>query len=85
MMLGIAKPGEPLYAGMAGTIWTEDSEAFLNRYAEQTKASAELAAGAEKSPLKSIKVEPIEIDGAKGFKIKMDLSSMFSMGASCTL
>ena len=79
MMLGIAKPGEPLYAGMAGAMWTEDSEAFLNRYAEQTKASAELAAGAEKSPLKSIKVEPIEIDGAKGFKVKMDLSSMFSM------
>ena len=51
----------------------------MQRYAKQTKASAELAKDAEKSPLKSIKVEPVEIDGAKGFKVKMDLSSMFSM------
>ena len=29
MMLGIAKPGEPLYAGMAGAMWTDDSEAFM--------------------------------------------------------
>jgi hypothetical protein len=79
MMLGIAKPGGPLYAGMAGAIWSDDSEAFLTRYIEQTKASAKLAEGAEKSPLKSIKVEPVEIDGAKGYRVKMDLSSMYSM------
>lgn len=72
-MLAQVEPDLPLYAGAVVIYATADSSEFIATMREQLRAMAELTADAELSPLKDMKIEDVEIDGAKGLKIKMNM------------
>ncbi|MBN1590598.1 MAG: hypothetical protein JW888_13875 [Pirellulales bacterium] len=77
MAMGVTKPGQPLYQAASGTMWVDDSQVFLERYAELIQSMTKLAAGAEKSPLANMDVNVMEIAGHNGLKLTMDLSTMY--------
>ncbi len=77
MALGVVEPGQPLYRGVTGTMWVDDAEAFLDRYAEVVKSMSKLAAEAEHSPLTTMTATPTQIAGRKGFELTVDLAPMY--------
>ena len=80
MVFGIPKEEGLFLGGVAGVMWTTDIDAYMKAYAEQIEMMAELSKEASTgSWFKGMKQEKADIDGISGWKVSVDLSSMFEL------
>jgi len=82
MSMGTGKPGDPIYGNLAGAIFVDDAEAYLDRYRESIDAIKELVGDNEKSIFAGMKAEQVEIDGKKVLRLEMSFANVFPVDAN---
>ena len=79
MMLGVSKPGEPLYSSMMFSMSTDDAQAYMGTYEEQIRAMNELFKDSESPIFSAMDVTKIDVDGTSGLKIDMKMPNLPGM------
>jgi hypothetical protein len=72
------KPGESIYDGMIGVMTVDDSQKSLENIQKAFNEMSEIDKNNPKSPMRFSNPEKIEVDGAKGVAVTMDMSGMFA-------
>lgn len=73
MMMGVGKPGDPIYSNIAVVEMVDDSEAFLADYRKTIQAMNRLLKDAEGSIMKPVKLKEVKIGEASALKLTMKI------------
>jgi len=82
MSMGTGKPGDPIYGNLAGAIFVDDADAYLDTYRKSIDAIRKLVGENEKSVFSAMKVKEVEIDGKKALRLQMSFAGVFPMDAN---
>ncbi len=80
-MMGVSKPGAPMYSNMVFSMQMDDAHAYLETYRKQIEAMNEIVKDAESSILSEMKVTKIDLEGTPGLKVEMNFPSLPGMEA----
>ena len=80
-MIGVGKPGDPMYSNMVFSMQMDDAHAYLDAYQEQIEAMNEILQDAESSLLSEMKVTKIDLDGTPALKVEMNFPRLPGMEA----
>ena len=84
-MIGVGKPGDPIYSNMVFSMQMDDAHAYLDAYQKQIEAMNEIVQNAESSILSEMKVTKIDLEGTPGLKVEMNFPSLPGMEADPNL
>ena len=73
MMMGVGKPGDPIYSNFAVVERVDDSKAFLADYKKTIEAMNQLVKESESSIMGPSKLKDIEIGGVAGMRLTMKI------------
>jgi hypothetical protein len=76
MSMGTGKPGDPIYGNLAGAIFVDDADAYLDTYRKNIDAIRKLVGDNEKSVFSGMKVKDVEVDGKKALRLQMSFASV---------
>jgi len=80
-MIGVSKPGAPMYSNMVFSMQMDDAHAYLDTYRKQIEAMNEIVKDTETSILSQMKVTEIDLEGTPGLKVEMDFPALPEMKA----
>lgn len=80
-MMGVSKPGTPMYSNMVSSVQLDDAHAYLDAYRKQIEAMNEIVKGAKSSILSEMKITEIDLEGTPGLKLEMDFPALPGMEA----
>jgi hypothetical protein len=72
-LLGVGRPGDPLYSQMISVIRVDDADAYLANYRDYWKELDEAIEGAEGTFLGNMSLEEADVDGTSALKLTMGL------------
>jgi hypothetical protein len=73
-MMGVGKPGDPIYGNIAVVEMVDDSKAFLADYRKTVEAMNRLLKDAQGSIMKPVKLKDVEIGDVSALKLTMKIS-----------
>jgi hypothetical protein len=73
IVMGVGKPGDPIYSNVAVVETVDDSKAFLANYRKTIAAMNELLKGAQSSVLSPVNLREVEVGGVSALRLAMSI------------